>query len=237
MGDVMKDKKQRKFFHIFCGILVCAFVLITFFVIRDAYSLKMLKDEVSALQKLDVTKDRYNREIKTSGGYRIVEVAIKEYLDSYALGIQEVSNISSSEKLKQILSYQNYETDGPNFKESITYLNDTKAEYNNRIDFLLENLEEDSIRSYINNRTSSSYYRSLYVQLMLEDDMMDDLKETRKILSDSKEKMNTIYDTCLDVLNFLILYQDSWSLENGEIRFSNQDLYDYYVGLIGKISN
>ena len=47
--------------------------------------------------------------------------------------------------------------------------------------------------------------------------------------------MNLIYDTCIETLNYLSLYNDKWKLEDGEIKFQTEDMYNYYIGLISKV--
>ena len=47
--------------------------------------------------------------------------------------------------------------------------------------------------------------------------------------------MNNVYDTSIEVLNFLVLYKDDWVVEDGEIKFKTQDLYNYYNELISKV--
>ena len=60
---------RRKFFVVFCFIILNAFLLVGFLVIRDATSINKLKKEVGELSKLNILEDRYNRPIKTKGGY------------------------------------------------------------------------------------------------------------------------------------------------------------------------
>jgi len=145
------------------------FLLIGFLVIRDATYLNDLKKEVNELSKLDITKDRYNREIKSSGDYAIVEKTIKDYLDDYAVNLQDVLQVIQDPKLTKILSYENYSTDGAlEFKESLEYISTTKESFNKKIDELSSKLEEDSISNYINDKTNDPYYVNLYLELMLE---------------------------------------------------------------------
>ena len=47
--------------------------------------------------------------------------------------------------------------------------------------------------------------------------------------------MNLIYDTCIETLSYLSLYNDKWKLENEEIKFQTEDMYNYYIGLISKV--
>ena len=228
-------KSKRKFFIAFCFIVLDAFLVVGFLVIRDATAINKLKKEINELTKLDVTKDRYNRSIKTSGGYAIVESSIKDYLDGYAIGVQEVSGLIHDKKLGKILSYDNYLEDGPDFKNSIAYLEESKVRFNSEIDELLEDLEQDKIMNNIHKHTKDSYYVALYEELMFNDDMKDELYESKDLFEKTKIKVNGIYDNSLAVLNFLVTYNGSWKLENGEIKFETQELCDYYNSLIAKV--
>ena len=95
---------KKKFFIIFLFILFDAFLLVGYLVIRDKTNLTNLKKEVNVINKLDITKDNYNRRIKTSGDYALVEKTIKNYLNDYSKGVQEVKNTMSDTKLTKILS-------------------------------------------------------------------------------------------------------------------------------------
>lgn len=226
---------RRKFVLTFCFILLDMFLLIGFLVVRDATILNELKKEVYELSKLDITKDRYNREIKSKGSYAIVEKAIKEYLDSYAVNLQEVLSVMNDTRLTKMLSYDNYATDGPEFKESLAYLKETSDNFNLKIDMLLRDVEEDNIRSYIKEKTDDSYYVNLYNELMLDGSMIDDFRETKSLLEKTKVSVNNTFDVCNDVLEFLIYNKDSWTVEDGEIKFLTVDLYNYYNALISKL--
>lgn len=227
--------KNKKFFIIFCFILIDVFLVVGFLVIRDSISFNKLKSEVNELTKLDITKDRYNRKIKSHGDYAIVERSIKDYMDNYAVNIQYLSKMMNDEKLSSILSYGNYEKDGPLFKESLSYLEQSKKEYNEKIDTLITNLDDENIDNYIHTKIDDTYYVSLYHELIFETQMIDNLRDTKSLLEESKDKMNLIYDTCIETLNYLSLYNDKWKLEDGEIKFQTEDMYNYYMGLVSKI--
>ena len=227
--------KNKRFFIIFCFILIDVFLVVGFLVIRDSISFNKLKSEVNELTKLDITKDRYNRKIKSHGDYAIVERSIKDYMDNYAVNIQYLSKMMNDEKLSSILSYGNYEKDAPSFKESLSYLEQSKKEYNEKIDTLITNLDDENIDNYIHTKIDDTYYVSLYHELIFETQMIDNLRDTKSLLEESKDKMNLIYDTCIETLNYLSLYNDKWKLEDGEIKFQTEDMYNYYMGLVSKI--
>lgn len=220
---------------IFCFIILDAFLLVGFLVIRDATTINKLKKEINELTKLDITKDRYNRSIKTTGGYAVVEKSIKSYLDGYAVGVQEVGGLIHDEKLGKILSYDNYLEDGPDFKNSIAYLEEARFNFNREIDDLLEDLEQDKIMENIHNHTDDSYYVALYEELMFNEDMKDELYQSKEMFQKTKQKVNGVYDVSLSILNFLVTYNGSWTLEDGQIKFETQELCDYYNSLIVKV--
>ncbi len=226
---------RKKFFLVFCFILLDMFLVIGFLVIMDATLLNDLKREVNVLTKLDITKDRYNRRIKSRGNYAVVEKAIKEYLDSYALNLQELFKIMSDEQLTKMLSSENYSEDGPEFTKSLNYLKVTKDDFNEKIDKLLDDLEEESIVDNISSKMTDPYYVELYKELMFDDTMKKEFEETKSLLEKTKKSVNNSIEVSTEVLNFLILYNGNWTVEDGEIKFLTVDLYNYYNTLIGKL--
>lgn len=226
---------RQKFVLIFCFIIIDMFLLIGFLVIRDATLLNDLKKEIAYLEKLDITLDRYNLPIKSSGGYAIVEKSIKEYLDSHALLLQDILDMMRDEKLLTILSYTNYSTDGPDFKKSIAYLEKAKADFNKDINLLIADFDEEKIKGYINTKTQDPYYQDLYVDLMLNDNMRESFLTTVNLLEKTKIKINNVFDVSREVIDFLILNKEAWKVEDGEIKFLTEDLYNNYNFLISKI--
>ena len=65
--------------------------------------------------------------------------------------------------------------------------------------------------------------------------MRSNYNSTIELLKSTKSHMNNVYDTSIEVLNFLVLYKDDWVVEDGEIKFKTQDLYNYYNELISKV--
>jgi len=229
----MKDRKI--FFFVFCFILLDIFLLLGFLFLRDATSENRLRKEVESLSKLDITKDRYNTKIKSSGKYKVVEEAIKEYLDSYAVGLQEVSKVLSDSTLTKVLSYDNYASDGPEFTKSREYLNTTKEKFDKTIDELISKSDKETITNFIYDKTDDPELIKLYQELMLDDSILEELNSNKELLINTKVKVQNIIDTSLEVLNFLNTYSDSWVAEDGEIKFQNKELYNYYTNLIAKV--
>ena len=229
--------KRKKFFLLFVFIIFDMVLLIGFLVIRDATMLNDLKKEVSSVAKLDITKDRYNTPIKSRGNYAIVEEAIKEYLDDYAVLLQETLSIIQDEKLTKVLSFDNYSSDGPEFVQSFEYLTSTKKKFDENMNLLLEKMEEEKMSNYINDKTENSYYRDLYRELMLDVNVKSDIQETKDLLYKTQIRVDNILDVSSEVLKFLVTTKDSWKLEEGQIQFLTEDLYNQYNALVSKLSS
>lgn len=227
---------RKKFLLIFGFIILNMFMLVSFLVIRDATMENELKNEMEDIQKLDITKDDFNTKIKTRGKYAIVEKAMKGYLNDCSLEIQDISKIINDDKLIKILSYDNYSNDGPSFTTSLEYLNNSKDNFNDKIDSVINKMDSDSVKNYIYEKTDDSYYVSLYNDLMLSKAMKSKFSDTKVLLEDTKTRFNNILDTSIEVLNFLVLYKDSWILEDSQIKFQNDNLYNYYNELISKVN-
>jgi hypothetical protein len=226
---------KKKVFLVVAFIILDIVLVVTFLSVRDVTMLNDLKKEVNELNKLDISKDRYNRKIVTKGNYAIVEKAIKKYLDDYAVLLQDSLKVVKDPTLTSILSYDNYASDGPDFVKSLDYLKNSKESFNKNIDLLLSDLEEDTIKNYINDKTDNQYYIDLYRDLMLNDDMKDSFSETKELLLHSKTQMNNIFDTSSEALTFLVNNKDNWKLEDNQIKFLEEDLYNQYIGILSKI--
>lgn len=210
-------------------------LLFGFLVIRDATSYNNLEKEMKELEALDVTSDRYDRKIRSSGGYAVVEKSIKGYFDTFAVGIEEITELATDERFTKILSYENYEKDGPLFEDSIDYVSTSRDKFNEKIDKMIEMIDSQYIDSNINKKTSNDYYISLYTGYMNNDKFVLQLHQLKELLKKTKIRVNNTYDVSYDVLNFLKVYKDDWELENGEIKFRTDELYNYYISLISKI--
>ena len=227
---------RKKFLLVFGFIVLNMFMLVSFLVIRDATMENELKNEMEYLSKLDITKDRYNKKTVTRGKYAVVEKSIKKYLDDYHLELQEVLKLINDKELTTILSYDNYSTDGPEFTKSLEYLNVSKETFNKKVDDLINKFGDEEIKNNIYKSTKEEYYVNLYDKLMLSSNMRSNYNSTIELLKSTKSRMNNVYDTSIEVLNFLVLYKDDWVVEDGKIKFKTQDLYNYYNELISKVS-
>ena len=228
---------RKKVVLIILCILINTFLILGFLYVRNVTMLNELKKEAKVLSGVDITKDRYNRRVRTRGNYGLVEKTAKNYLDDYAISLQSLLNVMTDPKLTKLFSYDNYMSDGPEFKNSLLYLQSAKEEFNSQIDSLLNKSEEDVIREYGKERISDSYFFGLYLDIIFNDSMKTQFFETKSILEQTKVKTNDVFDISEELLNFLIINRDLWKLEEGEIRFQTEALYNQYNQYVSRLGN
>ena len=228
---------RKKVVLIILCILINTFLILGFLYVRNVTMLNELKKEAKVLAGLDITKDRYNRRVRTRGNYGLVEKTAKNYLDDYAISLQSLLNVMTDPKLTKLFSYDNYMSDGPEFKNSLLYLQSAKEEFNSQIDSLLNKSEEEVIREYGKERISDSYFFGLYLDIIFNDSMKTQFFETKSILEQTKVKTNDVFDISEELLNFLIINKDLWKLEEGEIRFQTEALYNQYNQYVSMLGN
>jgi len=226
---------RKKFFLTFVFIMIDAILLVSFFLIRDAAMLNQLKKEAEKMSEKNLTTDRYNTKVRTRGEYGKVEKAMKSYLDDYSLLLQETLQIVKDSELTSILSYDNYQKDGPEFQNSLAYLGEKKKWFNQNMDTLLKNSEESTMKEYISKKINQKYYRDLFMELIQSDTMKSEFVDTKDLLEQSKIKINTILDVSTETLTFLVQNKDNWVLEEGEIRFRTDTLYNQYMEYINRL--
>jgi len=226
---------QKKCFLIFVFGLFNFLLIVGFLIIRDHVLEYNLKSEINRLSKLEITSDRYNTSLKTSGDYALVEEAIKLYLDDYAVNLQEVLGVVNSEEFNGLFSLENYKEDGPDFKNSLAYIEKTKNKFNSDILFLIDKSNEDVIKNNIYTYTRDEYYVSLYEELMFGENSSVDFEENIIMLNNLKDDVNNIFEVSVSMFNFLSTNRGNYTIEDGEIKFKTQELLNQYNSYIKKI--
>lgn len=215
-------------------VILFVIVIVGYLTIGYTYQEYKLKKEISKITKLDIRKDKFNSKIVTIGDYRKVEKAIKDYLNEYAVNLQEINNLVNEEKFTKIISYDSLNSD--NYGDSINYVSSSLDIINKDIDRLIEMCSEESIRNYILQYDIDKYYVDLYNDLMLSDDVSNKLSLSIDYLENYKKYINHKLSACFEIFTFLDKNKDNYSLEDGEIKFKSNDLVNQYNGFIDKIS-
>ena len=175
------------------------------------------------------TSSEANITLVTSGEFGIVEQKIKEYYDEYLDLRNQFMDKVNDEKLEDLLQTENYNTDGPDFTESVNYLNSSKEEFNNIANKLLDLLSKENILSRIENESISDYYKDLYKGYFIEGDKLaSTFEETYQDVKDVQSLMNNLYDNEIKILNFLTENKDHWEVLDDKLTFNDDALSEEY---------
>lgn len=232
-----KKKRNVKLIGTIVGIVVIILCIFAYMLIKDLKQEDILRAEILNLSKKDFTTDRYNTSIKTHGDYAVVEKKIKEYLDEYATDLQSLSDVTNDDKIKSLLSAENYQKDGPDFVETKKYLNEVKTNFNAKINSLTNMTNEDEIMKKIKDEKLDKYYVNLYHELMLSESADSDFKKSQESLKSLSSTINNILDTEEQVIDLLISEKGKWSIEDNKIVFQSTDALNKYNELIKDYQN
>lgn len=198
------------------------------------YQEHILKKEMNTLIEQDFTKEDWSIETTTIGNYQRVEQSMKRYLKDYSDKVKKVAEIMYDEKLKSILSAENYQQDGPLFTNTLKYLTTTKEEFNQQMTDLMKLTNEETIELYMDKRLPL-YYQNIYKNYLLKGSFNNQRNKNIKELKQSSEKMNQLLDQETEVINFLATCQ-SWTVKEDKIIFSREEDLTTYNSMINKIS-
>jgi len=227
---------KNKIWIIVVAIVIVALGVGGYFLISETSKEGDLKKEIIRISELDITKDTYDVNIVTSGDYGKVEKVIKTFLSDYSKNLQEALVVLQDEKLVNILAYENYEQDGPNFEESLAFLESSKETLEKNFDYLLTNSKPENIEALIEPENLSKKYTDLYHELMFNNVNIEELDDTVIELENSKELIFNRIAIFEEVLNFLKNNQNDWFLENGQVYFRTNETLNTYNELIKKLN-
>lgn len=231
-----KKKCNKKYIAI---ILIVAIAIIALIVITGYNFMQemILTNEVNELvENKDLTVDNIDvNDIKTTGEYAKVEKAIKTYLNDFAVEIQKIITITGNEKIANLLTVENYKQDGPEFNETLSYIDETIKQLNEVSEKTLKLMEKDEMFKYIDNYGVEDKYKELYKTLMLNEETEKDLKEAQTELQDSINMLKNNLQVANDILDFLKQNKNKWTIDNDIVMFNSQKLLDQYNELVSKL--
>ena len=215
-----KRKFKRNAIIVAVSIIVVIIGIIGFMIYQGLKQEDVLREEIATLDKKDITKDRYNTPIKTHGDYAKVEKAIKNYLDDYAVTLQAVIKLIDDDKLANMLTANNYQTDGPDFVNSKTYLAETKTSLNENLTKLTNMTSTKAIMEEFTKQGLDEYYNDLYHELMMNDVLEKDFKTAAAELDAASKQINNLITTEEEIINLLVQNKGKWQIQNNRIVFS-----------------
>lgn len=175
----------------------------------------------------DFLNERFNTTV-SDGNYKNVEKAIKSYLKEYYNTYKSIRAIYENDKVTSILSYENMLIDGPNFETSIPYIEKVINKLNNLKETEEKLYNPDYYMSFY--ECNDSFYKEYY------EEQIKDYLGNQKSIKEDMEEVIKIIELEKEILVFLKDNQSSWSLQNQNIYFTDQNVEREYYLLINKFS-
>lgn len=223
------------------GVVVALIVLLlTIIIIKDLNQEKKLRQELNEIDSLinfdefdyDKVNERLGKTI-SSGDYLVVEKAAKKYLkDTIDITLNYVTLVTD-EKFSNVLTLKNYQEDGPDFINTKLYIKNTKEQIEDNKNKILNQFNNETVLSYIENKNLDSYYIDFYKSLAFSSEA-EITKNKQEIEQNIDEIINTlnVYD---EVIDFLISNKNDWIIDGEYIVFSNNELHNQYNELLLKL--
>ena len=223
------------------GVVVALIVLLlTIIIIKDLNQEEKLRQELNEIDSLinfdefdyDKVNERLGKTI-SSGDYLVVEKAAKKYLkDTIDITLTYV-NLVTDEKFSNVLTLENYQEDGPNFINTKLYIKETKEQIEDNKNKILNQFNNETVLSYIENKNLDSYYIDFYKSLAFSSEA-----EITKNKQEIEQNINVVIDTLNvydEVINFLIYNKNNWTIEGEYIVFFNEEIHEQYNQLLLKL--
>lgn len=221
------------------SIILVAFTFILFTSVKKDLKIESnLTKEITELNLLIENNDNSNintrlNTITTSGDYVLVEKAAKNYLKDKEKLFKEMYEIlDNSDNIENLLMINNIKTDGKEFTNTISLINNTGSKLTKLRDEYQSLTSKEKIESYLTKKLrEDDYYNDYYLN-----ELMADMMNNQKNLDAINKYLATV-SKLKDIFSFLRENKDNWNLENDKIMFNSEALYNYYEGLLTGISD
>lgn len=227
---------------IICLILCFVLGLGGFFIYSIYTNIKeenKLREEVDYISKMsldDYTNSKARlQSYVSSGDYLIIEKAVKKYMLDVLETYNDFNTIIKDEKITNILSTENLKNDGPDFKNSKVYIENTRKKVTDIKNKFSDYLTEKIIMDYIKNEKLSDSKIKLYKDLTLGKDNTFDT--TKKELEEAIDKLVELFNKEEKVIDFLIKNQSNYEIKDGTVYFYDNKLVNEYNSLLKEISS
>lgn len=226
---------RRKLCYSFIFIILILVIVFGYFFVNRRVQEDKLFTDVSQITKINYIEKYRFPTSSVSGQYLEVEDYIEKFLKSFSKQASKVISYGEDSKLEKLLSVDNYSEDGPEFLDSIAYIEERESDFQQDMNRLLLYFDKSYVRNYISDCNLSSYYKKLFNQAMFHEGIYNQLFSLKEDFLDSSSYIEQIYEGSLDVLDFLRSHSSDWKIEGDEIQFSTEELVNQYQDLVSKI--
>lgn len=231
------ENKKTKIAIIIVAILIITLIIVSYFYSNfNTKQMSLLTEEINKIVDTDLTENNIDFDIKTEKNYAKVEKSIKEYISKLKNIYVEMNQLASGINPNSIFSAQNMEDKNLNEIEEI--INEYKEKSQNFITEYENLVAEQMIEDNINNVDISirnSYYTNLYSEIMLSDVMKEQYSKLEEKIKNEKGRLYEKLNKIEKMKTFLEEHEDSWTIKEDKIQFTNLNRMTEYYNLLNQI--
>lgn len=231
------ENKKTKIAIIILIILIIALIAISYFYSQfNSQQLSLLSEEVNKILKTDLIEENIDFEIKTEKDYAEVEDAIKEYLSNLKNIYVKMQELVSGINPNSIFSTKNVQD--KNLDEIDNIITEYKEKSQNLITEYEELVSEERIKENIENidiLVRKDYYINVYNEIMLSQVMQEQYQELEEEVKNEKARLYEKLNKLEKIKVFLEENEDSWTVKNDKIQFTNIIRMTEYYNLINQV--
>ena len=120
---------RRKLCYSFIFIILLLIIVFGYFFVNRRVQEDKLFTDVGKITKLNYIKKYRFPTSSVSGQYLEVEDYIEKFLKAFSKQASKVIAYGDDSKLEKLLSVDNYSKDGPEFLDSIAYIEERKSDF------------------------------------------------------------------------------------------------------------
>ena len=231
------ENKKTKIAIAILTILIVALIAVAYLYSKfTTQQMNLLTGEINKILQSDLIEDNIDLETKTEKNYAEVEESIKEYLSDLKNIYVEMQELVSGINPNSIFSTQNIKD--KNLEEIEIIIDDYKEKSQNLITEYETSVTEEQIKQNIEESdflTQKEYYLNIYNEIMLSDIMQKKYQELEEEVKNEKARLYEKLNKIEKIKIFLEENENSWTIKDDKIQFTNLIRMTEYYNLINQV--
>jgi len=233
MADKRKKKRKRrkKRSPVPAIIIIIIIAAAAFFGYRHVRGqVNTLRAETNKLIALDIDNGAVDMKLYCTGNYALVEETVKTYVNDYMEDLRLLRSFRNDQRLTSMLGVTNLSEDGPQFKDSLMYIQEKRVALYNLTNELKAMPKESRMMEAFEETGLKRFFRDLYREQMLEG-LTENYFYSEAAVDAAAAEITSYLESKEAVLQFLKENSDSWSLKDGVLQFKSEELLAAYQAL------
>ena len=231
------ENKKTKIAIVILTILIIALIVVAYLYSKfSTQQMNLLTGEINKILQSNLIEDNIDLKTKTEKGYAEVEESIKEYLLDLKNIYVEMQELASGINPNSIFSTQNIKD--KNLEEIEIIIDDYKEKSQNLITQYETSTTEEQIKQNIEETdfsTQKEYYLNIYNEIMLSDIMQKKYQELEDEVKNEKARLYEKLNKIEKIKLFLEENENSWTIKDDKIEFTNLIRMTEYYNLINQV--